>query len=106
MTWGMTVVNLFNEQIGFRLARLEIYNWGTFDGEIWTMIPEGQTAVLTGANGSGKSTVVDALLTLLVEPRQRNYNLASGAGSSRERSERTYVRGQYSRSRGDSVVEA
>lgn len=96
----------FNEQAGFRLAQLEIYNWGTFDGDIWKMIPDSQTAVLTGANGSGKSTVVDALLTLLVEPRQRNYNLASGAGSSRERNERTYVRGQYSRSRGESAVDA
>jgi len=64
------------------------------------------TAVLSGANGSGKSTVVDALLTLLVEGSQHNYNLASGAGSSRERSERTYVRGQYSRSRGENVVDA
>lgn len=90
---------------GFRLARLEIYNWGTFDGQIWPMTPNNQTAVLTGANGSGKSTVVDALLTLLVEGRQRNYNLASGTGSSRERSERTYVKGQYSRSRGESAVE-
>ena len=98
--------NLFNEATGFRLNRLEVYNWGTFDGQIWTMTTEGQTAVLTGANGSGKSTVVDALLTLLVEGRQRNYNLASGAGSSRERSERTYVRGQYSRSRGDTAFEA
>ncbi|MBZ0254666.1 AAA family ATPase, partial [bacterium] len=100
------MMNLFNEQTGFRLARLEIYNWGTFDSEIWTMTPENQTAVLTGPNGSGKSTVVDALLTLLVEPRQRNYNLASGAGSSRERSERSYVRGQYSRSRGDNAIES
>ncbi len=97
--------NLFNEQMGFRLQRLEIYNWGTFDKEIWTMTPNGHTAVLTGANGSGKSTVVDALLTLLIESRQRNYNLASGANSGRERSERTYVRGQYSRSRGDSTLE-
>ncbi len=100
------MATLFNVQDGFRLARLEIYNWGTFDGEIWTMTPENQTSVLTGANGSGKSTVVDVLLTLLVEPRQRNYNVASGAGSSRERSERTYVRGQYSRSRGESAIEA
>ncbi len=100
------MMNLFNQPTGFRLARLEIYNWGTFDSHIWTMIPDGQTAVLTGANGSGKSTVVDALLTLLVEPRQRNYNLASGAGSSRERSERTYIRGQYSRSRGDNAIDA
>ncbi|MEQ8674206.1 MAG: SbcC/MukB-like Walker B domain-containing protein [Aggregatilineales bacterium] len=100
------MMNLFNQSTGFRLARLEIYNWGTFDGHIWTMSPDGQTGVLTGANGSGKSTVVDALLTLLVEPRQRNYNLASGAGSSRERNERTYIRGQYSRSRGDSAIDA
>lgn len=100
------MMNPFNQPTGFRLARLEIYNWGTFDGHIWTVIPDGQTAVLTGANGSGKSTVVDALLTLLVEPRQRNYNLASGAGSSRERNERTYIRGQYSRSRGDNAIDA
>ena len=100
------MTNLFGDSAGFRLARLEIYNWGTFDGQIWVMAPDGQTGVLTGANGSGKSTVVDALLTLLVEGRQRNYNLASGAGSSRERSERTYVRGQYSRSRGDSAIDA
>lgn len=98
--------NLFGEETGFRLKRLELYNWGTFDGQIWSMTTDGQTAVLTGQNGSGKSTVVDALLTLLVEGRQRNYNLASGAGSSRERTERTYVRGQYSRSRGDTAFEA
>lgn len=98
--------NLYGEEIGFRLKRLDLYNWGTFDGKIWTMTTNGQTAVLTGQNGSGKSTVVDALLTLLVEGRQRNYNLASGAGSPRERSERTYVRGQYSRTRGDTAFEA
>lgn len=99
------MMNLFNEQQGFRLHRLEIYNWGTFDKHVWVMRPEGQTAVLTGANGSGKSTVVDALLTLLVENRKRNYNLASGAESSRERSERSYIRGQYSRTRGaDSAI--
>jgi len=98
--------NLFGEETGFRLKRLELYNWGTFDGQIWTMTTNGETAVLTGQNGSGKSTVVDALLTLLVEGRQRNYNMASGAGSSRERSERTYVRGQYSRSRGETAYES
>ena len=97
--------NMFSDSVGFRLARLELYNWGTFDGKIWTMKPDGETAVLTGANGSGKSTLVDALLTLLIEGRRRNYNLASGAGSSRERSERTYVLGQYSRSRGETAVD-
>lgn len=99
-------MNLFKTDTGFRLTRLELLNWGTFDRDIWVMQPQGDTAVLTGANGSGKSTVVDALLTLLVESRRRNYNLASGAGSARERSERTYIRGQYSRSRSDSGVVA
>lgn len=103
---AMTMNNLFGEETGFRLKRLELYNWGTFDGQIWTMTTGGETAVLTGQNGSGKSTVVDALLTLLVEGRSRNYNLASGAGSSSERSERTYVRGQYSRSRGETAYES
>lgn len=98
--------NLFDKQYGFRLERLELYNWGTFDGEIWTMTPNKQTAVLTGANGSGKSTVVDALLTLLIDNRKRNYNLASGAGTSRERTEKSYIRGQYSRSRSDNSIEA
>lgn len=102
----MTMMNLFDEPTGFRLARLEIYNWGTFHNEIWTMQPNAQTGVLTGVNGSGKSTVVDALLTLLVESRKRNYNLASGTGSRRERNERTYVLGQYSRSRSDDSIEA
>lgn len=100
------MTNLFNQQTGFRLARLELYNWGTFNGEIYVMEPGGESAVLTGANGSGKSTVVDAMLTLLVDGRRRNYNLASGADSRRERTERTYVRGQYSRSRNEDELDA
>jgi uncharacterized protein YPO0396 len=98
--------NLYTEQMGFRLERLELYNWGTFDGVVWTMTPSTQTAVLTGANGSGKSTIVDALLTLLVDSRKRNYNVASGAGSKRERSERSYVKGEFSRSQGGTLAEA
>jgi len=102
----MAMRNLFNEPTGFRLARLELYNWGTFHNEIWSMQPNAQTAVLTGVNGSGKSTVVDALLTLLVENRKRNYNMASGTGNRVERQERTYVCGQYSRSRSEDSIEA
>ncbi len=99
--------NWYNGQSGFRLARMEIYNWGTFDGQIYMLRPDGQTAVLTGANGSGKSTLADAMLTMFIEGRKRNYNLASGgAGSARERNERTYIRGQYSRARGDSALDA
>src|SRR5262245_19405299 len=89
---------------GFRLHKLEVYNWGTFDspgGEVHTVRPGGQTVLLIGQNGSGKSTLVDALLTLLVRPFVRNYNVAAGAHK-RERDERTYIRGAYGRfSRGE-----
>ena len=52
--------------------------------------------MITGRNASGKSTIVDALLTLLVPNRVRNYNVASSQAGSRERNERDYVLGAYS----------
>lgn len=85
---------------GFRLDKLELHNWGPFDstaGRIYSIRPAGRSALLIGKNGSGKSTVVDALLTLLVRPAVRNYNVAAGA-KKQERDERTYVRGAYGRS--------
>lgn len=80
---------------GFRLDRLEVYNWGTFGQHIWSIRPSGGTALLTGANGSGKSTLVDALLTLLVPYQRRSYNLASGTEKTRERDERSYILGAW-----------
>ncbi len=85
---------------GFRLARLEVFNWGTFDGTVYSVQPRGQTTLLIGENGSGKSTLVDALLTLLVRPQTRNYNVAAGA-TKNERDERTYIRGAYDRTLGE-----
>lgn len=82
-------------ETGFRLQRLEILNWGTFNRVVWAIEPGGHTALLTGANGSGKSTLVDALLTLLVPYGKRSYNQASGAERRRERDERTYMLGAY-----------
>lgn len=89
-----------NPRPGFRLKKLEVTNWGTFDsqnGNVYSLAPEGRTALLVGQNGSGKSTLVDALLTLLVQPGVRNYNVAAGA-KKRERDERTYIRGACGRS--------
>jgi uncharacterized protein YPO0396 len=84
---------------GFRLHKLELYNWGTFDsrqGHVHAVRPEGATTLLIGQNGSGKSTVVDAILTLLVRPVVRNYNVAAGAHK-QERDERTYIKGAFGR---------
>lgn len=85
---------------GYRLAKLEVYNWGTFDGAVYSVQPRGQTTLLIGENGSGKSTLVDAMLTLLVRPQTRNYNVAAGA-TKNERDERTYIRGAYDRTLGE-----
>src|SRR5579863_8480228 len=82
---------------GFRLEQLEIYNWGTFNQRIWRVTPHGGTALLTGANASGKSTLADALLTLFVPYSRRTYNQASGTEKHRERNESTYVRGAWSK---------
>jgi uncharacterized protein YPO0396 len=81
---------------GYRLAKLEVFNWGTFDGAVYVAQPRGQTTLLIGENGSGKSTLVDGLLTLLVRPQSRNYNVAAGA-QRHERDERTYIRGAHDR---------
>ena len=82
------------QQPGFRLARFEVLNWGTFDARVWRIEPRGDNALLTGDIGSGKSTLVDALTTLLVPPRKITYNKAAGA-EARERSLYSYVRGEY-----------
>jgi len=85
---------------GFRLRRLEVFNWGTFDGRVWTLTLNGRNGLLTGDIGSGKSTLVDAITTLLVPSQRIAYNKAAGA-ESRERTARSYVLGHYKSERGD-----
>ena len=89
-----------NALSGFRLQRLEVYNWGTFDGQVWTLDPQGQNALLTGDIGSGKSTLVDAVTTLLVPAQRITYNKAAGADN-KERSLRSYVLGHYKSERNE-----
>lgn len=83
-----------NAHTGFRLAHFEWYNWGTYDGDIFALDLERENALLTGDIGSGKSTVVDALTTLLVPHNRIVYNKAAGA-ESRERSLYSYIVGEY-----------
>jgi len=90
---------------GFRLQRLEVLNWGTFDGRIWTLRLGGKNSLLTGDIGSGKSTLVDAVTTLLVPSHRVAYNKAAGADS-RERSLRSYVLGYYKSERQETIGSA
>ena len=89
-----------SERSGFRLHRFEVYNWGTFHERVWHLDLGGDNGLLTGDIGSGKSTLVDGLVTLLVPPQKLAYNKAAGA-ESRERTPRSYVLGQYKSERGE-----
>ncbi|QDT98784.1 ATP-binding protein [Gimesia aquarii] len=89
---------------GYRLQKLEVFNWGTFDSQAGTVFcfePKGRTALLVGHNGSGKSTLVDALLTLLVDGKTRNYNVAAGAKKT-ERTPKSYIKGAFDRTTDES----
>lgn len=85
---------------GFRLQRLEVFNWGTFDKQVWTFNLNGKNALLTGDIGSGKSTLVDAVTTLLIPAQKIAYNKAAGA-EHKERSLRSYVQGYYKSERNE-----
>ncbi|MBB5499054.1 ATP-binding protein [Paraburkholderia sp. MM5384-R2] len=85
---------------GFRLERLEVFNWGTFDQRVWVLRVDGRNGLLTGDIGSGKSTLVDAITTLLVPAQRIAYNKAAGADS-KERTLRSYVLGYYKSERNE-----
>lgn len=89
-----------DEHAGFRLHAVELYNWGTFHQRVWRFPTAGNNALLTGDIGSGKSTLVDAITTLLVPAQKIAYNKAAGA-EAKERTLRSYVLGYYKSERSD-----
>ncbi len=81
---------LWRDSETFILTSIELYNWGGFQGYHRAEISPSGTAVI-GPTGSGKTTLVDALMTLLcANPR---YNLASTGGHESDRDLVSYVRG-------------
>lgn len=90
---------------GFRLQSFEMFNWGTFHRHVWTVPASGGNSLLTGDIGSGKSTIVDGLTTLLVPPQRVVYNKAAGADT-RERDLRSYVMGYYKSEKNAETLEA
>ncbi|MEA3451375.1 MAG: ATP-binding protein [Bacteroidota bacterium] len=72
-----------NKKAGFRLKYLQVYNWGLYNNEVFTISPEMQSSLLIGGNASGKTTLIDALLTLFLS--NPKYNLAGDAQKKRDR---------------------
>lgn len=93
------------ERPGYRLHRLELLNWGTFHAHPEVLRLSGDNTLVTGDIGSGKSTLVDAVTTLLLPANRINYNKAAGADT-RERSLRSYVLGHYRSERVESTGSA
>ncbi|GCD99640.1 ATP-binding protein [Embleya hyalina] len=89
-----------DDRPGYRLVRLEMFNWGTFDKRVWVFPVDGANGLLTGDIGSGKSTIVDAITTLLLPAAKISYNKAAGA-EVRERSLRSYVAGYHKSERSE-----
>jgi len=92
----LSLFSTSSDSAGFRLQYMEVFNWGTFDKKVFRIHPQGNNSLLTGANASGKSTYIDALLTLMVPvKRDRFYNQSSGVEKKGDRTEETYVLGHY-----------
>ena len=81
-----------------RLTRVQLVNWGTFDGA-WSFDVPRRGLLLTGPSGAGKSSVLDAIASLLVRPARLKFNAAAQGTETgdRERSLVTYVLGAYKR---------
>lgn len=82
----------------WRLRRIEVVNWGTFDKHHVAEV--GRTGhLITGASGSGKSSLLDAIATVLTPRKWLRFNAAAQDSTSRvdDRSLVSYVRGAWRR---------
>ena len=77
-----------------RLAEISVYNWGSFhELHTGTINPDG--TLITGDNGSGKSTFIDGLMALLLPAGKASFNVAAAQGDRSDRSLISYIRGSY-----------
>lgn len=74
----------------YSLSAINVYNWGPFNRRHYAEIDPSGTAII-GPTGSGKTTLVDAFMTLIC-PKPK-YNLASTGGHESDRDLISYVRG-------------
>ena len=82
-----------NEQIG--LSELSIYNWGVFNGLFTGYFDPVNGTFITGANGSGKTTFIDAYQLLFLPPAKTLFNLAAAQGNKKDRDTISYIRGDF-----------
>ncbi|MFQ4149480.1 SbcC/MukB-like Walker B domain-containing protein [Arthrobacter sp. LAPM80] len=90
----------------WRLQRVEVLNWGTFQGHHAVEVAR-KGFLLTGHSGSGKSSLVDAISAVLTPRGKLRFNAAAQDTSARgeDRSLASYVRGAWRRSAHDETGE-
>ena len=90
----------------FRMARLQVFNWGTFSGVHDIPIQE-QGFLFVGRSGAGKSTLLDAFSALLVPPRWVDFNAAAREAdkTGRDRNLVSYIRGAWAEQKDDASGE-
>lgn len=85
------------------LQSLQVVNWGGFEGHHEIDFSVDAT-LLTGATGTGKSTLLDAIIALMMESNvpfngASNDNVSGRARSGEQRNALSYVRGKIDTSR-------
>ncbi|RRJ87557.1 hypothetical protein EG850_04450 [Gulosibacter macacae] len=83
----------------WRLAAVEVANWGTFDGEIHHIPVSREGHLITGPSGSGKSSLLDGIAAVLIPDKWLRFNQAAQGPRIRgdDRDLVSYVRGAWSR---------
>lgn len=82
----------------WRLSRVEVINWGTFDGA--HSVEVGRRGHLfTGPSGSGKSSLLDAIAAVLTPKGWVTFNAAAQESGARDtdRNWVSYIRGAWSK---------
>lgn len=77
-----------------RLSELSVFNWGSFNG-LHTASIDPFGTLITGDNGSGKSTFIDGLMALLLPAGRAMFNVAAAQGDRLDRSLLSYMRGSF-----------
>lgn len=83
----------------WRLAEVQVANWGTFHDAIYHIPVARKGHLITGPSGSGKSSLLDAIAAVLTPDKWLRLNQAAQGGRRRDdqRSVYSYVRGAWSR---------
>ncbi|MGN0916147.1 MAG: ATP-binding protein, partial [Succinivibrio sp.] len=95
MSSSQTELSIFDEKADqVRLKEITVYNWGSFNG-LHTLHIDSEGTLITGDNGSGKSTIIDGLMTLIRPAGKVSYNIAAAQEQKKDRTLVSYMRGSY-----------